>query len=281
MAGIFIDEGPLGMLAEKKGEIITLKDFNRGTVYDGPLVILINGQSASASELLAAAIQDYHRGVVVGGASYGKATGQAVFPLDPGTQLNASLGSSDVIGFATVTKDRLYRVTGKSNQGFGVQPDVQLPDYYEAPAFHEFSQSRAFSQDSVAKKAFFHPLPVLPLAILKSNSFERTQNDSSFNWIASIGKELDRETMVSKEPILLKWENFILTGNETVRVNAVRNKSNAFYEVTSPEFNKIRIGMDAYLKAFTQTWTKNLKEDPYVVEAFRITCDYIQWNSKK
>jgi len=112
MAGIFIDEGPLVMMTDKIGRITTLKDVNRGTVYDGPLVILINGQSASASEILAAAIQDYHRGIVVGGASFGKATGQVVFSLDPDNHQPTTIqpNQSNAFGYATVTLDRLYRV---------------------------------------------------------------------------------------------------------------------------------------------------------------------------
>ena len=83
MAGIFIDAGPMGVLKVKGGTTQSEKDVNRGTVYDGPLLLMVNGLSASASEFLAAALQDYHRGIIVGSRTYGKATGQEVFSLEP------------------------------------------------------------------------------------------------------------------------------------------------------------------------------------------------------
>src|ERR1700676_1766568 len=82
LAGIFIDSGPVGMTRNKEGKIYTMKDVNRGSVYDGPLILLINGFTASASEMLAGTLQDYHRALIVGSPSFGKATAQIVLPLD-------------------------------------------------------------------------------------------------------------------------------------------------------------------------------------------------------
>jgi carboxyl-terminal processing protease len=281
MAGIFIDEGPLVMMTDKVGRIVTLKDSNRGTVYDGPLVILINGQSASASEILAAALQDYHRGIVVGGASFGKATGQVVFSLDPGNHQPSTIqpNQSSAFGYATVTLNRLYRVTGKSNQGSGVLPDVRLPDLYEGAVFHERARPHAFPNDSVVKKAFFRPLSSLPLPELNEMSQERSRRLPAFKKIAALQLQLAEEERASSQPALLRWENF-LTGDGPSSVGT-RNKPSLLYEVSSPEFNRTRIEMDSYLKEFTGLWMTKLKEDPYVEEAFRIACDYIQLKAKK
>src|SRR5690606_17936052 len=84
MAGIFIDGGPVGIERVRQKEPLTLKDSNRGTVYDGPLVIMVNGLSASASEFLAAALRDYNRAIIVGSNTYGKGVGQQLFSLEPG-----------------------------------------------------------------------------------------------------------------------------------------------------------------------------------------------------
>src|SRR6266542_6188168 len=86
LSGIFIDEGALTGAKDKTGKIVFLKDPNRGTVWDGPLLLMVNRQSASASELLAAALQDYNRAVIVGSPTYGKATMQQIFPLDTMTR---------------------------------------------------------------------------------------------------------------------------------------------------------------------------------------------------
>ncbi len=82
LAGIFIDIGPVASMKEKDGKVHFLKDPNRGTIYDGPMMVLINGASASASEFLSAALQDYNRAIIVGGATYGKGTAQIVLPMD-------------------------------------------------------------------------------------------------------------------------------------------------------------------------------------------------------
>ena len=82
LAGIFIDAGPVASFKEKDGKVQFLKDPNRGTIYDGPLIVLINGASASASEFFSATLQDYNRALIVGGTTYGKGTAQEVFPLD-------------------------------------------------------------------------------------------------------------------------------------------------------------------------------------------------------
>lgn len=82
LAGIFIDEGPLMSLKNRDGKTTVLKDMNRGTIYDGPLVLMVNNASASASEVLASTLQDYNRAVIVGGNTYGKASGQIIIPLD-------------------------------------------------------------------------------------------------------------------------------------------------------------------------------------------------------
>ena len=83
LAGIFIDAGPVAQIkTSSEPKVITLKDVHRGTIYDGPLLILVNGYSASASELVAGSLQDYNRALIVGSSTYGKATGQVVLPLD-------------------------------------------------------------------------------------------------------------------------------------------------------------------------------------------------------
>jgi carboxyl-terminal processing protease len=82
LAGIFIDEGPLCMMQARGEKPVVMKDMNRGTIYDGPLVVMVNGQSASASEILASTLQDYNRALIVGSPTFGKSTGQIILPLD-------------------------------------------------------------------------------------------------------------------------------------------------------------------------------------------------------
>jgi len=128
VCGMFIDVGPVAQAAQKNEPIMPIKDINRGMNYNGPLVVMINGNSASASEFFANAIQDYKRGIIVGQRSFGKATIQNIIPLD-------SLQSND--DFLKITVGKFYRITGKSNQKTGVIPDVLIPNIYENYIQHE------------------------------------------------------------------------------------------------------------------------------------------------
>src|SRR5690606_20626100 len=115
--GMFINRGPVTILKDSKGKSVTIKDYMRGSLYNDPLIILINEYSASASELLSETLQDYNRAIIVGSTSFGKASAQTVLPLD----------IHQNIGFCKITVEKFYRVTGKSHQSIGVIPDINLP----------------------------------------------------------------------------------------------------------------------------------------------------------
>lgn len=129
LAGIFIDQGIFGAGKPGKGKSILLKDPNRGSIYDGPLIVLINQASASASEILAGILQDYNRAVIVGSKSYGKGVAQIVVPLD-------SL-SKEPMFYAKTTVWRVFRPSGKAIQHEGVKPDINLPSILDYSEFSE------------------------------------------------------------------------------------------------------------------------------------------------
>ena len=103
LAGIFIDAGPVAQVKTREAKVITLKDINRGTVYDGPLILLVNGSSASASEMVAGTLQDYNRALIVGSPTYGKATAQVVLPMDTTVDLATYNGHAQAASYLKVT----------------------------------------------------------------------------------------------------------------------------------------------------------------------------------
>lgn len=203
MAGIFIDEGPLGITRDRQGTVTVLRDLNRGTVYDGPLVILVNGMSASASELLAGVLQDYNRGVVVGETTYGKGSMQNFFPIHVGfTDVDYSKINGSML---KITTDKFYRVTGKSIQSKGIRPDIHLPDMFEAVNYNDAILTHALPADSVFKNTYFKPLPVIPVGALKSKSEGRIHGQVAFDQLEKWTLWLKKIIKEEKQPVIISW----------------------------------------------------------------------------
>jgi carboxyl-terminal processing protease len=164
LAGIFIDVGPVAQIKTREAKVITLKDVNRGTVYDGPLILLVNGSSASASEMVAGTLQDYHRALIVGSPTYGKATAQVVLPMDTTVDLANYNGQAQASSYLKVTISKLYRITGFTAQRSGVQPDILLPDPPEALTEREADEKFALPAAPIGANKYYTPLPPLPIA---------------------------------------------------------------------------------------------------------------------
>jgi carboxyl-terminal processing protease len=120
LMGLFIDEGPLFMYRDKNNKIVLQKDQNRGALYNGSLVLMVNGLSASASELLAAGLRDYNRALVVGSNTFGKATAQENFPLETNPGVTNIPFPANADASLNITTSKLYRINGISYQLTGV-----------------------------------------------------------------------------------------------------------------------------------------------------------------
>lgn len=144
LTGLFIKDGPVVQVKNSNGSIDVGRDKDSGIVYDGPLGVLVNRFSASASEIFAGAIQDYGRGIVIGEQSYGKGTVQNL--IDIGQLIP---GDSDKYGQVKITLAKFYRVTGSSTQHKGVTPDIEFPSAFSAEEFGESSQDFALPWDQI------------------------------------------------------------------------------------------------------------------------------------
>ncbi len=285
MAGIFIDAGPIGLLKNKDGVITAVKDMNRGTIYDDALVLLVNGLSASASEFLAAALQDYHRGIIVGGQTYGKATMQDLLPLDPKVKTNSiSSNIKSGLGFAKITTSKIYRVTGKTAQLNGVTPDIVLPDVIGQFKFREALAPRALPSDSVQKKIYYTPLVLLPLQELRGKSEARVSANKQFKTLEKYGKWA-AERDVQPELVTLNWTSIKKEAETKSKIfhelKIELNAPTAPYKASSHSFQQQHMQMDEYVDALAKGWIKNLEQDVALEEAYHIICDYLAINSRK
>lgn len=261
LAGLFVDFGPLMVFKGKDQPPIILKDINRGVAYDGPLIVLINGFSASASELVASALQDYHRAIIVGSTSFGKATGQSIVPLY----------DKDSIGFVKVTLEKIYRVNGKTHQKKGVKPDVALQDLTDLFDINENNFETALPSDSIVKKVFFTPLPEIPLKDLQARSKTRTANSEAFNSIKSI-----HDSFSLKIPLKLSAFLEYMKSEEAYD----RNNTTTTFQIQSANFDDQVLRVDSYSKELRQKAMEELKASPYLEESIHILEDYIQIKSK-
>ena len=279
MAGIFIDAGPMGLIKDKTREVISIKDMNRGTVYDGPLVLMVNGLSASASEFLAAALQDYRRAVIVGSKTYGKATGQRIFPMQPGkVEIDHTLDINSGWGFSTITSMKIYRVTGKTAQKYGVKPDIVLPDLYDFAGLGESHATGALSSDSVSKKAYYTPLAPLPLPELRGKSDLRVKASEAFQLTRECSLQF-ADLREKFDTVSLSWRGYQEAAGKQAalftRLQELNSKPLQSFKIGAHSFSQQRLQMDDYARQQSESWIEKLSRDISLEEAYFIICDYI------
>jgi carboxyl-terminal processing protease len=181
LTGLFIDHGPVVQLRDTAGRLEVLDDPESGPAYDGPLAVLVDRLSASASEIFAGAIQDYHRGVILGQTTFGKGTVQSLMQLDHWPQQGSN-------GQLTLTIGKFYRVTGESTQHRGVSPDVPLASVLDTKEIGESALESALPWDripGVPFKTSAGSAAAPPVATLALEEDARAQHDPDYRWLMS------------------------------------------------------------------------------------------------
>ena len=197
LVGLFVERGPIVQLRETNGRIEVLDDPEPGVAWQGPLVVLVNRESASASEIFAGAIQDYQRGLVVGQQTYGKGSVQNLYPLD-----RYALGPKAGFGQLTVTIGKYYRVTGDSTQHRGVEPDITLPSLVSTDDIGESTRESALPWDRINAARFTPEPSELPVvSVLSRVHEERIANNPDF--VALLGDVNALEQLRSQRDLSL------------------------------------------------------------------------------
>jgi carboxyl-terminal processing protease len=187
LTGLFIDKGPVVQERDSKGDVSVENDVNAGVAWNGPLGVLINRASASASEIFAAAIQDYGRGVVIGETSFGKGTVQTVADLD-----QIAKNDKPEFGELKMTIAQFFRINGSTTQLRGVTPDIRLPSMTDTDEFGESSYDNALPWTQI-KAADYTPAGnltrILPTLIADHN--KRVSHDKDFRYLQEDIAEFD------------------------------------------------------------------------------------------
>ena len=270
MAGLFIDKGPVVQIRNKEGRSQTLYDETPGILYDGPLVVMANEFSASASEIFAGAIQDYKRGIVVGSSStYGKGTVQrnVAFgkPLD-------SLGIQTEYGAVKLTFQKFYRITGSSTQKKGVVPDVILPDEYEYLKYREKDNESALSWDEMERARYMVWPNNAPLSQVVQSTNLHIQNDTAIN---RFKKNLRWVSNQIETPVYLKLDKFQAFKKQVQEVSkqneqALKLKTPMNLAPIKVDYNKFYNNPDKSKQDRYQAWIKDLAKDFQVNESSKI-----------
>ena len=183
LTGLFIDQGPVVQVKDTQGRISIGGDTDPGTSFDGPMIVLVSHISASASEILAAALQDYGRAIIVGDQStFGKGTVQQVVPLDE--LLSTKPHDSTGIGELKLTVQKFYRVNGGSTQSYGVVPDIVLPDTLDVMKIGENYLPHYLPYDKVpALKINRWSQSAPPVEDLRRLAASRVSHDPEFRYL--------------------------------------------------------------------------------------------------
>ena len=194
LTGLFIDQGPIVQLKDMDDNIEVLEDPYPGMVYNGPMVIMIDRYSASASEIFAAAIQDYQRGIVIGQKTFGKGTVQNLYPLDRYSRYTSKKG----FGQLTLTIAKYYRVTGSGTQNKGVTPDIELPSFINEDKIGEETKSNTLPWDQIVKLDFKtqHELSSA-LSVVENNFLSRKENNLALRFLIEDIDNFNNEQEVS------------------------------------------------------------------------------------
>lgn len=266
ISGLFINKGPIVQVKYRDQKPDIKNDMDPKIQWNGPLVVLVNELSASASEIFAAAMQDYHRAVIIGGKqTYGKGTVQQVLDLNKYHNLNEDLGA------LKITIQKFYRINGGSTQMEGVHSDIMLPSRYSYMEIGERDTKNALKFDKVpaANYALWNHYENYDLAI--NDSKKRIENNKYFKLIeenAKWMKSTQDESLVYLN--IDEYKNDLESHkNESLKYEEIgKYTSNLTY--TSPFYEKPLLEADKDLAEKREAWHTNLKKDIYVEEALNV-----------
>lgn len=276
ISGLFIEEGPVVQVKSRDRRPYVHKDDNESVAFDGPLIVMVNNYSASASEIVAGALQDYKRAIIVGSQTFGKGSVQNFINLD-----QAIRGNSDLkpLGEVKLTIQKYYRVNGASTQLKGVIPDIKFPDAYDLIPTGERENESALEWSKISAIDYDqNVLEVQGVEMLAARSKARIQQSDAFSLIkehASWLKENKDATVYS-----LRLDDYLKRMGDIEKRN---EKYEEVFDKTLESFTVDVIQQDFKSEltqeekdARTESWTKSVSKDIYIEETLAIMKDVLK-----
>lgn len=263
--GLFMNAGPYVQVKDGNGKIQTLKNKTNAPLWTGPLVIMQNELSASASEILAGAMQDYGRAVIIGSPqSFGKGTVQTF------VDLNRFLNTNDDFGSLKLTIQKFYRITGESTQRKGIESDIKMKDFFTYAEIGERYDDYALPWDKIPAVAY-QPVNYFSVAALQKGVETRLLNNKTYQLVqesAQWKENLDKEESISLK--LSKFNELMKTRKAQIEKFKALDKFNNGLKFTLNPDEVIREKKDEAFAKKSENWVKNLKRDLYLQEAVTV-----------
>ena len=265
LAGLFINDGPLAIMNNNKNDKEIIRDEIQGTIYNGPMVIMINGFSASASEFFTNAMQDYNRAIIIGNKSLGKASMQRIFPIN-----------SNNDEFLKLTLEKFYRLTGKSNQYNGITPDVEVPLLFDKQMPRESSEVTALKNDEIKTGLQYNYIenPIYSEAITASK--KRIAESTDAHEIENLNTKINPLYDADLPPVVLQ---FSYVFDDVNRINSlwkdIKKENEKVYPITVEldSADSKAQKKDAFMQTNTIERIKNIRQNFHILEATTILYD--------
>ncbi len=281
MAGLFIEDGPICQVKGRDEKANVLRDRDRSVQYDGPLAVMVDETSASASEIFAAAIQDYNRGIVIGSTStYGKGTVQRNIPLNPENE-NTLLASkkSDDLGTVKLTLQKFYRINGDATQLKGVTPDIILPDRLEHLKFREKDNPNALQWDEIAKADYRTWTSNISNPAIISSANDEVNKSTTFGKIKANVQWLEKNNEKEYSLNISKYRE------EQKKLKDIYKEIDNLYKLSKPmtmvnlQADSIAVSNDTDKAEKNKQWLKVRSDDIYIDASVKVINKMITQNN--
>jgi len=272
MSGLFIDKGPIVQVKGRRDKKYVFQDRDKDIQYDGKLLIMVNIFSASASEILAAAMQDYERAIIFGGkTTHGKGTVQQFKDLDDAIRQNQEIKP---LGVLKITTQKFYRINGGTTQLKGVTPDIIFKDSYSYIETGEKELEHVLGWDTISVAPYKKWTRTYDYDKVLANSYKRMENDTIFNIIDQNAQRLKKQR--DKTMFSLKLSDYQEEQQQreeaTKKINSLKKyKTDLNFYLLKDDIKLMET--DTILKTSYESWQKGLQKDNYIKEAVNIMKD--------
>ena len=281
LVGIFINYGTLGIIDNRDEKSSLIKDMNRGLIYDGPLTVMIDEYSASASEFFAVTMQDYNRAVIVGAKSYGKSTAQTVLPIEAHKYASPSQMSEEPLGFVKVTVSRFYRVNGDTYQRSGVIPDIAFPSFFDEVEIGERTVPNALLAKHIDRETYFSSYHSVPREELTSKFLDKSKDSEYNRLIKNLAKSYAEYRGLKTFSLDINAENKLEDNYLKGLDDYYSFEHTVLFEVNNPSY---LTGYSNHLnnkEEMNATVMEDIANDQEIIQAYLITKDLINIKNNK